>query len=98
MLRAASVAQRRKCPNRIGLPQPLGEAWASDHNGANLWADKTVKFLDPCTKSGVLLCGKNFFEAFAAFCSKFLRSLLFLSAGPTPNSEEPQFLTVLESG
>ena len=23
--------------------------------GANLWADKTVKFLDPCTKSGVFL-------------------------------------------
>ena len=33
----------------------LAEAWASDHNGANLWADKTVKFLDPCTKSGVFL-------------------------------------------
>jgi site-specific DNA-methyltransferase (adenine-specific) len=33
----------------------LTEAWASSHNGANLWADKTVKFLDPCTKSGVFL-------------------------------------------
>ena len=33
----------------------LAEAWAADHNGANLWADKTVKFLDPCTKSGVFL-------------------------------------------
>jgi site-specific DNA-methyltransferase (adenine-specific) len=33
----------------------LTEAWATDHNGANLWADKTVKFLDPCTKSGVFL-------------------------------------------
>jgi Eco57I restriction-modification methylase len=33
----------------------LAEAWATDHNGANLWADKTVKFLDPCTKSGVFL-------------------------------------------
>jgi site-specific DNA-methyltransferase (adenine-specific) len=33
----------------------LAEAWAADHNAANLWADKTVKFLDPFTKSGVFL-------------------------------------------
>src|SRR5580700_8324976 len=33
----------------------LAEAWADDHNGANLWADKTAKFLDPFTKSGVFL-------------------------------------------
>ncbi len=33
----------------------LTEAWAADHDGANLWADKTVRFLDPCTKSGVFL-------------------------------------------
>ena len=33
----------------------LAEAWAADHDGANLWADKAVKFLDPCTKSGVFL-------------------------------------------
>jgi site-specific DNA-methyltransferase (adenine-specific) len=33
----------------------LAEAWAADHNGARLWADKAVKFLDPCTKSGVFL-------------------------------------------
>lgn len=33
----------------------LAEAWAASHGGANLWADKTVKFLDPCTKSGVFL-------------------------------------------
>jgi hypothetical protein len=33
----------------------LGEAWAADHGGANLWADKTAKFLDPFTKSGVFL-------------------------------------------
>jgi hypothetical protein len=33
----------------------LAAAWAADHDGANLWADKTVKFLDPCTKSGVFL-------------------------------------------
>lgn len=33
----------------------LAEAWAASHDGANLWADKTVKFLDPCTKSGVFL-------------------------------------------
>ena len=33
----------------------LAEAWAANHHGANIWADKTVKFLDPCTKSGVFL-------------------------------------------
>jgi len=33
----------------------LAEAWAADHNGADLWTDKTVKFLDPFTKSGVFL-------------------------------------------
>lgn len=33
----------------------LAEAWAAKNGDANLWADKTVKFLDPCTKSGVFL-------------------------------------------
>lgn len=33
----------------------LAEAWAANNKGANLWADETVKFLDPCTKSGVFL-------------------------------------------
>lgn len=33
----------------------VAAAWAADHNGANIWADKTVKFLDPFTKSGVFL-------------------------------------------
>ena len=33
----------------------LAEAWAANNKGANLWADQTVKFLDPCTKSGVFL-------------------------------------------
>ena len=33
----------------------LMEAWAAGNRGANLWADKTVRFLDPCTKSGVFL-------------------------------------------
>lgn len=33
----------------------LAEAWAANNKGANLWEDKTVKFLDPCTKSGVFL-------------------------------------------
>jgi hypothetical protein len=33
----------------------LAKAWATSNNGANLWADKTVKFLDPFTKSGVFL-------------------------------------------
>ena len=33
----------------------LAEAWAANCGGANIWADKTVTFLDPCTKSGVFL-------------------------------------------
>ncbi|KEF33729.1 restriction endonuclease [Deinococcus sp. RL] len=33
----------------------LAQAWAEDHGGANLWADPTVRFLDPCAKSGVFL-------------------------------------------
>ena len=33
----------------------VAEAWAANNGGANIWADKSVKFLDPCTKSGVFL-------------------------------------------
>lgn len=33
----------------------LAEAWAADHKGADIWANKSLKFLDPCTKSGVFL-------------------------------------------
>jgi len=33
----------------------LAEAWAATNNGANIWADKSVRFLDPFTKSGVFL-------------------------------------------
>lgn len=33
----------------------LADAWAAEHGGANIWADKSVRFLDPCTKSGVFL-------------------------------------------
>lgn len=33
----------------------LAEAWASAHGGADIWADSTVRFLNPCTKSGVFL-------------------------------------------
>jgi len=33
----------------------LAETWGNDHAGANLWVDKTVRFLDPFTKSGVFL-------------------------------------------
>jgi site-specific DNA-methyltransferase (adenine-specific) len=33
----------------------LTDAWAADHGGANLWANKSVRFLDPITKSGVFL-------------------------------------------
>jgi site-specific DNA-methyltransferase (adenine-specific) len=33
----------------------LAEAWAADNDGANIWEDSSVKFLDPFTKSGVFL-------------------------------------------
>src|SRR5260370_39827901 len=33
----------------------LAEAWAANNGGAQLWADSSVRFLDPCTKSGVFL-------------------------------------------
>jgi site-specific DNA-methyltransferase (adenine-specific) len=33
----------------------LAASWAADHAGADIWADRTVKYLDPCTKSGVFL-------------------------------------------
>ena len=33
----------------------VADAWATDNDGANIWADSNVTFLDPCTKSGVFL-------------------------------------------
>ena len=33
----------------------LAAAWAADHGGASLWVNKSVRFLDPFTKSGVFL-------------------------------------------
>ena len=33
----------------------LTTAWASSNDGASIWADKSVTFLDPFTKSGVFL-------------------------------------------
>ena len=33
----------------------LAQAWAADNDGADIWADSSVTFLDPCTKSGVFL-------------------------------------------
>src|SRR3954469_17274990 len=33
----------------------LADAWATNYSGADLWADSSVRFLDPCTKSGAFL-------------------------------------------
>jgi site-specific DNA-methyltransferase (adenine-specific) len=33
----------------------LARAWGESHAGENLWANPDVRFLDPCTKSGVFL-------------------------------------------
>jgi site-specific DNA-methyltransferase (adenine-specific) len=33
----------------------LAEGWAANNNGKDIWADSAVRFLDPCSKSGVFL-------------------------------------------
>lgn len=33
----------------------LADSWAADHDGEDLWSNSLVRFLDPCTKSGVFL-------------------------------------------
>lgn len=33
----------------------VAEAWAANNGGGDIWSDSSVKFLDPCTKSGVFL-------------------------------------------
>ena len=33
----------------------VADAWRQNYDGADIWADPTVTFLDPCTKSGVFL-------------------------------------------
>lgn len=33
----------------------VASAWAADHNGADIWADGSLRFLDPAAKSGVFL-------------------------------------------
>ena len=33
----------------------LAQEWAADNNGSDIWADRTLRFLDPCVKSGVFL-------------------------------------------
>lgn len=33
----------------------LADAWAANNGGADIWADSSARFLDPCTKSGVFL-------------------------------------------
>lgn len=39
----------------VKMLDTLAEAWAKANKGANLWADRSVTFLDPSTKSGVFL-------------------------------------------
>lgn len=38
-----------------GMLDKLAEAWAARNGGADIWADSSARFLDPCTKSGVFL-------------------------------------------
>jgi site-specific DNA-methyltransferase (adenine-specific) len=33
----------------------IAQSWAAKNDGANIWADKSITFLDPCSKSGVFL-------------------------------------------
>jgi site-specific DNA-methyltransferase (adenine-specific) len=37
------------------LLDSLQEAWGKENSGENIWTNKNLKFLDPCTKSGVFL-------------------------------------------
>lgn len=37
------------------LLDTLAKAWAADNHGADIWTDKTARFLDPWTKSSVFL-------------------------------------------
>ena len=53
----------------------LAAAWAADNAGASLWANKSVRFLDPSTKSGVFL---------REIASRLTQGL----AGAIPNLEE----------
>ena len=50
---------QRRGVHPAGVRQPdagyAGRGWAADNDGADIWADSSVKFLDPCTKSGVFL-------------------------------------------
>lgn len=39
----------------VRMLDTLAEGWASANDGANLWADSSATFLDPCTKTGVFL-------------------------------------------
>ncbi|WP_346727469.1 Eco57I restriction-modification methylase domain-containing protein [Mobiluncus mulieris] len=44
-------------PPRIAnvMLDQVATAWAGSHDGASIWANPEVKFLDPCTKSGAFL-------------------------------------------
>lgn len=53
----------------------LAAAWAESNDGANIWANSTVTFLDPCTKSGVFL---------REITSRLIQGL----AGEIPNLQE----------
>jgi site-specific DNA-methyltransferase (adenine-specific) len=33
----------------------LTDAWAANNGGADIWGNSAVRFLDPCTKSGIFL-------------------------------------------
>ena len=33
----------------------LAEQWSKDHRGESIWEKEDIKFLDPCTRSGVFL-------------------------------------------
>lgn len=33
----------------------LGQTWAKAHGGESIWENKTVRFIDPFTKSGIFL-------------------------------------------
>ncbi|RJT25765.1 restriction endonuclease [Chakrabartia godavariana] len=61
--RIFQTALKRGFINQMQVPKlinkkrdsTLAEAWADRHKGENIWQNPSVKFLDPCVKSGVFL-------------------------------------------
>ena len=66
----------------------LETSWAASNNGENIWANKEVTFLDPCTKSGVFL--REIVKRLNEGLSKFNPSLHI-----RPTAQKPRALVMV---